>query len=103
MRIILRFTSISTKKINKMVKIQVGTYLIKRLKQLGVRHVFGLPGDFNLGLLDFVEDEEGIDWVGGCNELNSGYAADGYARINKIGVCFLFLFKCYCARIDHQL
>ncbi|CAG8522135.1 14719_t:CDS:2 [Funneliformis mosseae] len=63
---------------------KVGTYLIKRLKELGIKHVFGVPGDFNMDILDFVEDEEGIEWIGGCNELNSGYAADGYARINKI-------------------
>ncbi|CAG8437539.1 16978_t:CDS:2 [Funneliformis caledonium] len=63
---------------------KVGTYLIKRLKELGIKHVFGVPGDFNMDILDYVEDEEGIEWIGGCNELNSGYAADGYARINKI-------------------
>ena len=27
----------------------------------------------------------GIDWVGCCNELNAGYAADGYARIRGVG------------------
>ncbi|GES96150.1 alpha-keto acid decarboxylase family protein [Rhizophagus clarus] len=64
---------------------KVAEYLIKRLKQLGVRHIFGVPGDFNLKFLDLIEDEEGIDWIGGCNELNAGYAADGYARVNKIG------------------
>lgn len=71
---------------------RIGEYLIKRLKQLGVKHLFGVPGDFNLKFLDLVEDEEGIEWVGGCNELNVGYAADGYARVNKLGVSYNFLF-----------
>ena len=31
--------------------------------------------------LDFVENEEGIEWVGNANELNAAYAADGYARV----------------------
>ncbi|RIA84104.1 thiamine diphosphate-binding protein [Glomus cerebriforme] len=68
-----------------MTKMKVALYLIRRLKELGVKHVFGVPGDFNLEMLDLVEDEEGIKWIGGCNELNAGYAADGYARVNKMG------------------
>ncbi|KAJ5717281.1 pyruvate decarboxylase [Penicillium malachiteum] len=43
--------------------------------------IFGVPGDYNLRLLDFVEPT-GLHWVGNCNELNAAYAADGYARIN---------------------
>ncbi|RPD77946.1 pyruvate decarboxylase [Lentinus tigrinus ALCF2SS1-7] len=45
--------------------------------------MFGVPGDFNLGFLDFVEDHPKMDWVGDCNELNASYAADGYARVNE--------------------
>ncbi|KAF8635899.1 hypothetical protein AX15_000078 [Amanita polypyramis BW_CC] len=50
--------------------------------------MFGVPGDFNLGFLDLVEDHPTIKWVGNCNELNAAYAADGYARVkeNSIGV-----------------
>ncbi|KAI0670914.1 pyruvate decarboxylase [Trametes maxima] len=66
----------------------VGQYLVERLVQLGVTKMFGVPGDFNLGFLDFVEDHPKIDWVGDCNELNAAYAADGYARVHEgtIGV-----------------
>lgn len=42
------------------------------------------PGDFNLDLLDYVEPS-GLLWVGNANELNAGYAADGYSRIRGIG------------------
>jgi pyruvate decarboxylase len=59
-------------------------YLFQRLHQLGVGSIHGVPGDYNLTLLDYVEPS-GIHWVGNCNELNAGYAADGYARINGIG------------------
>ena len=41
-------------------------------------------GDFNLDLLDYVEPS-GLLWVGNTNELNAGYAADGYSRIRGIG------------------
>ncbi|KAJ7626678.1 pyruvate decarboxylase [Mycena polygramma] len=68
--------------------ITVGNYLLARLEQLKVTKMFGVPGDFNLGFLDLVEDHPAIDWVGNCNELNAGYAADGYARVKEhsIGV-----------------
>ncbi|WP_326560580.1 alpha-keto acid decarboxylase family protein [Micromonospora sp. NBC_01796] len=59
----------------------VGELLLSRLHDLGVRHVFGLPGDYNMEFLDQIEAFEGIDWVGSCNELNAAYAADGYARL----------------------
>lgn len=67
-------------------EITIADYLLKRLEQLGVKHMFGVPGDFNLAFLDYVEDFPTIDWVGNCNELNAAYAADGYARVNEHGV-----------------
>src|SRR5699024_3176843 len=51
---------------------------------LGIRHMFGVPGDYNLAFLDNVNDYEGMAWVGNRNELNAAYAADGYARLNGI-------------------
>ncbi|KAH6912549.1 pyruvate decarboxylase [Coprinopsis sp. MPI-PUGE-AT-0042] len=67
-------------------KVSIGTYLITRLAQMGVKSFFGVPGDFNLGLLDLVEDHPDVNWVGNCNELNAAYAADGYARIKPFSL-----------------
>ncbi|KAI0906288.1 thiamine diphosphate-binding protein [Ustulina deusta] len=64
--------------------IKLAEYLFARLKQLGVGAIHGVPGDFNLTLLDYVEPA-GLQWVGNANELNAGYAADGYARIKGVG------------------
>ncbi|TRM64754.1 thiamine diphosphate-binding protein [Schizophyllum amplum] len=61
----------------------IGSYLLERLVQLGVKYIFGVPGDFNLGFLDLVEDHPHLEWVGNCNELNAAYAADGYARVKE--------------------
>lgn len=61
--------------------VTLADYIFARLYQLGIRSVFGVPGDYNLRLLDFVEPA-GLHWVGNCNELNSAYAADAYARIH---------------------
>ncbi len=59
----------------------VGDYLLDRLAQLGVAHVFGVPGDYNLEFLAHIVDHPDIRWVGNANELNAGYAADGYGRL----------------------
>lgn len=45
-------------------------------------HVYGVPGDFTLKALDHLKDS-GLRFVGCCNELNAGYAADGYARARR--------------------
>lgn len=63
----------------------VGNYILDRLAELGVDKVFGVPGDFNLFFLDDVLAHEKLDWVGNANELNAGYAADGYARVKGLG------------------
>ncbi|KAJ5087377.1 pyruvate decarboxylase [Penicillium angulare] len=63
--------------------IKIADYLFTRIRQLGIKSIFGVPGDYNLRLLDFVEPS-GFHWIGNCNELNAAYAADGYARINGL-------------------
>lgn len=65
----------------------LGSHLARRLVQIGVRDVFSVPGDFNLTLLDHLIAEPGLNLVGCCNELNAGYAADGYARARGVGAC----------------
>ncbi|PGD32592.1 indolepyruvate decarboxylase [Bacillus wiedmannii] len=62
----------------------VSTYLLDRLSELGIEHIFGVPGDYNLAFLDDVLAHEKLKWIGSCNELNAAYAADGYARIKGI-------------------
>jgi indolepyruvate decarboxylase len=62
----------------------VGDYLLARLAEIGVRHVFGVPGDYNLQFLDHVMRQPELAWVGTANELNAAYAADGYARVNGV-------------------
>jgi TPP-dependent 2-oxoacid decarboxylase len=59
----------------------VGDYLLDRLAELGVSEVFGVPGDYNLEFLDHIVAHPDLRWVGNANELNAGYAADGYGRL----------------------
>jgi indolepyruvate decarboxylase len=64
----------------------IGEFLLRRLREAGIGHLFGVPGDFNLELLQQNEDGGYLKWVGNCTELNAAYAADGYARLNGMGV-----------------
>ena len=68
----------------------VGKYLIRRLEQGGLKHIFGVPGDYVLKFYDLLEASE-IKVVCACNELNAGYAADAYARLRGLGaVCVTY-------------
>ncbi len=58
----------------------VGGYLATRLAQIGLRHYFAIPGDYNLALFDRLLEDQNLTMISCCNELNAGYAADGYAR-----------------------
>ncbi|GAB2617373.1 thiamine pyrophosphate-binding protein [Belliella aquatica] len=68
-----------------MASTNVVTYLTTRLQQLGVNHLFSVPGDYTSDLLEIVDTQTTLKRIGNCNELNAGYAADGYARINGLG------------------
>ncbi|WP_144209382.1 alpha-keto acid decarboxylase family protein [Mycobacterium tilburgii] len=59
----------------------VGDYLLDRLAEFGLSEIFGVPGDYNLEFLDHIVAHPTIRWVGSANELNAGYAADGYGRL----------------------
>ncbi|KAL8729991.1 MAG: hypothetical protein Q9181_004810 [Wetmoreana brouardii] len=63
--------------------VDVAEYLFRRLHEVGIRGVHGIPGDYNLVALDYLP-KAGLNWVGNVNELNAGYAADGYARVKGI-------------------
>jgi len=63
----------------------VANYLITRLKQCGLEHVFAVPGDYASPFLEALDATKGIERVPNINELGSGYAADGYARYKGIG------------------
>lgn len=84
-----------------MATITLGTYLFRRIRQIGVGTVLvglirssevqlqltrfqGVPGDFQLELLDYLYDVPDLRFVANANELNAAYAADGYARVKGL-------------------
>ena len=67
---------------------RVGEYLFHRLKALGVRHTFGIPGDFVLPLYQALE-RTSIQPIVVTHEPSAGFAADAYARIKGLGVALV--------------
>lgn len=68
--------------------IPLGEYLFLRICQANPRlkSIFGIPGDFNLNLLEHlysksVAEDKQIRFINLCNELNASYTADGYAKV----------------------
>jgi indolepyruvate decarboxylase len=70
--------------------LSIGQYLIRRLSDYGVRHVFGLPGDYVLSFYSMLEHSP-LDLVNCTREDCAGFAADAYARVNGMGaVCVTY-------------
>lgn len=67
------------------MEITVAEYLIKKLHTIGIENIFGLPGDYNFNILDAILNSKDVEWTNCTNELNAGYAADGYARVKGFG------------------
>lgn len=57
-------------------------HVLSRLKELGIKDIFGVAGDYAFPIEDAVCADKDMRWVGSCNELNAAYSADGYARIH---------------------
>jgi len=66
-------------------RMTIGDFLLRRLHEAGVRHLFGVPGDYNLTLLQQLQDAGRLEWMGTTGELTASYAADGYARLHGLG------------------
>ncbi len=71
-------------------ELTIGSYLIQRLQDYGLGHVFGIPGDFVLQFYGMLQ-ESPIGVIGCTREDNAGYAADAYARVHGLGaVCVTY-------------
>src|SRR6266536_2877235 len=67
-----------------------GEYQIQRLHAHGVRHVFGIPGDYVLGFYGQLLRSK-LHIINSCDEQGAGFAADAYARVRGLGaVCITY-------------
>ena len=73
-----------------MTSLSIGQYLIRRLSDYGLRHVFGLPGDYVLSFYSMLENSP-LTVVNCTREDSAGFAADAYARVHGMGaVCVTY-------------
>ena len=63
----------------------ISSYLIHKLYAHGVRHIFGVPGDYVLSFYKELEDSQ-LEVINTCDEQGAGFAADAYARVSGLGV-----------------
>ncbi|MEU3889396.1 thiamine pyrophosphate-binding protein [Streptomyces sp. NPDC029041] len=63
----------------------VARHLALRLAELGITHLFGVPGNHLGPFLTTLRAEGDIEWVGTPTEGGAGQAADAYARIHGVG------------------
>ncbi|MBY5827709.1 alpha-keto acid decarboxylase family protein [Rhizobium leguminosarum] len=76
----------------------VGQYLVDRLRELGLRHLFSVAGDYSIEWVNSYVEKSDIQVIEEVNELNAGYAADGYARLKGIGaLCVTYSAGALCA------
>ncbi|MFB8179611.1 alpha-keto acid decarboxylase family protein [Streptomyces sp. NPDC055966] len=76
----------------------VGQYLVDRLRQLGLGHLFSIAGDYSIEWLNRYVAPSGIEIIEEVNEVNAGYAADGYARLKGVGaLCVTYSAGALCA------
>ncbi len=68
----------------------IGDYLIRRLGEEGVGHVFGVPGDYVLAFFGQMENSP-LKVINTSDEQGAGFAADAYARVKGLGaVCITY-------------
>ncbi|GAA1093528.1 MULTISPECIES: thiamine pyrophosphate-binding protein [Streptomyces violaceusniger group] len=87
----------------------VARHLARRLAELGITHLFGVPGNHLGPFLTALRAEGDVEWVGTPTEGGAGQAADSYARLHGIGAAavtysvgaFNLLNACGGAYVEH--
>ena len=71
-------------------EVTIGEYLINKLYEHGLRHAFGIPGDYVLAFYKQLYDSR-IKVINTADEQGAGYAANAYARVRGLGaVCITY-------------
>lgn len=63
----------------------VAEFLVERIENTGIKHIFGVPGDYVLNLYNRFCESKKLEVVGTTDEAHAGFAADAYARVNGAG------------------
>ncbi|MBY8992602.1 MAG: rubredoxin [Candidatus Lokiarchaeota archaeon] len=70
------------------ISTNVAGKIIEQLVAFGVKHVFGIPGDSNLPLVNAIRENKDIDFILTRHEETAAFIASAYGKITgKLGVC----------------
>lgn len=76
----------------------VGQYLSNKIAQVGIKHVFGIPGDYILDFYKDLWDDDRIQVINNTDENHSGFAADAYSRVHGAG-CVVVTYSVGCSKV----
>jgi len=75
-------------KVDESITTNVAEKIIEQLVAFGVTHVFGIPGDSNLPLVNAIRENEKIDFILTRHEETAAFIASAHGKITgKLGVC----------------
>jgi indolepyruvate decarboxylase len=60
-------------------------FLRERLENIGLKHVFGIPGDYIFHFFQTLQESKKLELIKNADEAGAGFAADGYARVFGVG------------------
>lgn len=68
---------------------KLSDYVIQRLVDAGVKHVFMVAGGGSMHLVDSIGKRKDIEYVCMLHEQGAALAADAYAQYSGLGVCLV--------------
>lgn len=82
------FVPLGGKKKDEKADATVAEKIIEQLVAFGVKHVFGIPGDSNLPLVNAIRKNDKIDFILVRHEETGAFMASAHGKItDKLGVC----------------
>lgn len=77
-------------------------FLVERIENIGVRHIFGVPGDYVLKLYNRFCESKVLEVINTTDEAHAGFAADAYARVNGVG-CVMVTYNVGALKIANSV
>ncbi len=82
------FVQVGGSKKDEKITTNVAEKIIEQLVSFGVKHVYGIPGDSNLPLINAIRENDKIDFVLVRHEETGAFMASAHGKItDKLGVC----------------
>lgn len=82
------FVPVGVVKENDEIKTNVAEKIVEQLESFGVKHIYGIPGDSNLPIIEAIRKSKKIKFILTRHEETAAFMADAHGKITgHIGVC----------------